>query len=154
MTNQTTQTQVLVPVDGSAEAKRAVGYAAKLAARLQARLSFAHVQPPVGSIVELKATDPEGEVMLAPIAANYPDAALTTPKIVVGTDVASAICSAFPGAIVLVGSEHAGRHLSDASASGHHVRQSRHSSIDTDTTPCDVDFAIARPDCMNTASIR
>ena len=102
----TTQAHILVPVDGSAAAERAIGYAAKLAERLDARISFAHVQTPLGSVVELKASDEEGKAMLASIAAAYPtiDAPMS---LVVGNDVACAICAAFPEAIVVVGSDHA-----------------------------------------------
>lgn len=113
----TTQAHVVVPVDGSMAAKRALGYAARLADRLSARLSFAHVQAPLGSIVELKATDAEGEAMLASVAANYPDADSTTAKIIVGTDVACAIYAAFPEAILVVGSDHAARRASGAKQS-------------------------------------
>jgi nucleotide-binding universal stress UspA family protein len=99
-------------VDGSAAAKRAIAYGALLADRLGARLSFAHVQPPVGSIVELKAAaDEEAEAMLEAIALCYPQAD-STASIVVGNDVACAICDTFPDAIVVVGSDHAARHPS------------------------------------------
>ncbi|MEO8696924.1 MAG: universal stress protein [Acidimicrobiales bacterium] len=104
----TTQVHVLVPVDGSAASKRAVAYAGKIADRLHARISFAHVQAPIGSVVELKATDEEGIAMLAALAAEYPDVEAPT-SFVVGTDVACAICAAFADAIVVVGSDHAVR---------------------------------------------
>ncbi|HUP73934.1 MAG TPA: universal stress protein [Acidimicrobiales bacterium] len=104
----TTQAHVLVPVDGSAAAKRAVGYAAKLAERLGARISFAHVQAPSRSLVELTATDEAAKAMLASIAAVYP--AMNAPtSFVIGNDIACAICDAFPDAIVVVGSDHASR---------------------------------------------
>jgi nucleotide-binding universal stress UspA family protein len=107
----TTQAHILVPVDGSVAAKRAIAYAAALAGRLDARISFAHVQAPVGSIVELRASDADGAAMMAAVAADYPDAA-PMPKIVVGGDIACSICAAFPGAILVVGSEHASRGVS------------------------------------------
>ena len=104
----TTQAHILVPVDGSGAAKRAIGYAAALADRLGARISFAHVQAPVGSIVELRASDADGTAMMASVAADYPGA-VTMPKIVVGGDIAGSICAAFPEAILVVGSERASR---------------------------------------------
>jgi nucleotide-binding universal stress UspA family protein len=126
----TTQAHVLVPVDGSAGSKRAVAYAAKVADRLGARISFAHVQAPVGSVVELKATDDEGTAMIAALAAEYPDVDATT-SFVVGTDVACAICDAFPDAIVVVGSDHAARDASGAkdSVAEAMVREAHHHPI-------------------------
>ena len=126
----TMQAQILVPVDGSAAAKRAIGYAAQLANRLGARISFAHVQAPIGSVVELKATDEEGKAMLASIAAAYPDADAST-AIVVGTSVACAICDAFPDAILVVGSDHAARHAVGAKESVAEalVREAHHHPI-------------------------
>lgn len=112
----TTQAHVLVPVDGSAAAKRAVGYAAELAHRLGARISFAHVKAPSGSLVELTATDEAAKAMLASIAAAYPGMDAPT-SFVISNDVACAICDAFPDAIVVVGSDHASRHASGATQS-------------------------------------
>ena len=61
----TKQPHVLVPVDGSAAAKRAVGYGTLLADRLSARISFTHVRPPIGSSGEPKVgSDDEAEALL------------------------------------------------------------------------------------------
>ena len=145
----TMPTQVLVPVDGSAAAKRAIGYAAKLADRLGAHLSFAHVQAPIGSIVELKATDDEGMAMLASIAAAYPNIDAPT-SFVVGNNVACAICAAFPDAIVVVGSDHAARYAAGAveSIAEAMVREAHHHPIlvvgpHVQTTSLDGPIAIA-----------
>ena len=105
----TPQPHVLVPIDGSAAAQRAVGHAAALADRLGARLSFAHVQRPSGSIVELEATDAESSTMMAAIAAAHPQLEART-SIIVADDIACAICDSFPDAIVVAGSEHAAQH--------------------------------------------
>ena len=126
----TAQAHILVPVDGSAAAERAIGYAAKLAERLGARISFAHVQAPLGSVVELKASDEDGKAMLASIAAAYPtiDAPMS---LVVGNNVACAICAAFPEAIVVVGSDHAARHAAGSieSVAEALVREAHHHPI-------------------------
>jgi nucleotide-binding universal stress UspA family protein len=126
----TTQAHVLVPVDGSAASKRAVAYAGKIADRLHARISFAHVQAPIGSVVELRATDEEGRAMLAVLAAEYPEVDAPT-SVVVGTDVACAICAAFPDAIVVVGSDHASRGASgdNDSVAEAMVREAHHHPI-------------------------
>ena len=126
----TTQAHILVPVDGSASAKRAIGYAAKLANRLNARISFAHVQAPIGSVVELRATEEEGQAMLASIAAAYPNIDAPT-ALVVGNNVACAICEAFPDAIVVIGSDHAARHASGTieSIAEAMVREAHHHPI-------------------------
>src|SRR3954462_7816880 len=69
----TKQPHVLVPVDGSAAAKRAVGYGTLLADRLSARISFPHVRPPIGSSGEPKVgSDDEAEALLEAIAVCYP----------------------------------------------------------------------------------
>jgi nucleotide-binding universal stress UspA family protein len=145
----TTQAHVLVPVDGSAGSKRAVGFAVQLANRLGARISFAHVQAPIGSIVELKSTDEEGEAMLASIAAAYPDIDAPT-ALVVGKNVACAICEAFPDAIVVVGSDHAARDAAGAkdSVAEAMVREAHHHPIlvvgpHVQTTSLDGPLAIA-----------
>jgi nucleotide-binding universal stress UspA family protein len=145
----TTQAHVLVPVDGSAGSKRAVGFAAQLANRLGARISFAHVQAPIGSIVELKSTDEEGKAMLAALAAEYPDVDAPT-SFVVGNDVACAICAAFPDAIVVVGSDHAARDAAGAqdSVAEAMVREAHHHPIlvvgpHVQTTSLDGPIAIA-----------
>ena len=145
----TTQAHVLVPVDGSAGSKRAVGFASQLANRLGARISFAHVQAPIGSIVELKSTDEEGKAMLATLAAEYPDVNAPT-SFVVGNDVACAICAAFPDAIVVVGSDHAARDAAGAkdSVAEAMVREAHHHPIlvigpHVQTTSLDGPIAIA-----------
>jgi len=145
----TGQAHILVPVDGSAAAKRAVAYAAQLAERLGARISFAHVQAPIGSVVELKATDAEGKAMLASIAAAYPDVDAPT-SLVVGNDVACAICAAFPDAIVVVGSDHAARDAAPGkdSVAEAMVREAHHHPIlvvgpNVQTTSLDGPIAIA-----------
>lgn len=104
-----TRSHVLVAIDHSPAARRAVGYGAALADKISARLSFAHVQPPSGSIVELEANDHEGKAMMAAIAADYPHVDAPT-SIIVSDDIACAICESFPEAIVVVGSDHAARH--------------------------------------------
>lgn len=111
----TTKSHVLVPIDDSPAAKRAVAHAVALADKLGARLSFAHVQPPSGSIVELKATDDEANAMMAAIAAAYPHIEAPT-SIVIGDDIACAICDSFPHAVLVVGSDNAAREF-DAQAS-------------------------------------
>jgi nucleotide-binding universal stress UspA family protein len=109
----TTQAHILVPFDGSIAAKHAVAYAAALAGRIGARLSFAHVQPPADSLIELKATNEEGTSMMAEIAAAYPSVS-SPPSIIVGADIARAVCDSFPHAILVVGSTHAARHAGTA----------------------------------------
>jgi nucleotide-binding universal stress UspA family protein len=145
----TTQAHILVPVDGSAGSKRAVGFAARLANRLDARISFAHVQAPIGSIVEFKSTDEEGKEMLAALAAEYPEVDAPT-SFVVGVDVACAICASFPDAIVVVGSDHAARDAAGAkdSVAVAMVREAHHHPIlvvgpHVQTTSLDGPIAIA-----------
>ena len=126
----TTQAHVLVPVDGSAATKRAIGYAVQLAERLNAPISFAHVQAPIGSVVELRGADEDAKAMLASIAAAYPHVDATT-AFVVGKDVACSICDAFPEAIVVVGSDHAARQAAgpEDSTAEAFVREAHHHPI-------------------------
>ncbi|HUP73447.1 MAG TPA: universal stress protein [Acidimicrobiales bacterium] len=142
----TTRAHILVPVDGSAATKRAIGYAVKLAERLNARISFAHVQAPIG---EVRATEEEGQAMLASIAAAYPNIDAPT-ALVVGNNVACAICEAFPDAIVVIGSDHATRHASGTieSIAEAMVREAHHHPIlvvgpHVQTTSLDGPIAIA-----------
>jgi nucleotide-binding universal stress UspA family protein len=109
----TTQAHILVPFDGSIAAKHAVAFAAALADRIGARISFAHVQPPAESLIELRAADEEVESTIAEIAAAYPSVS-TSPSIIVGSDIARAVCDSFPHAILVVGSTHAARHAGTA----------------------------------------
>jgi nucleotide-binding universal stress UspA family protein len=68
--------------------------------------------------------------MLASLIAKYPDVDAPT-SLVVGNDVACAICAAFPDAIVVVGSDHAARDATGAkdSVAEAMVREAHHHPI-------------------------
>ena len=75
-------------------------------------------------------------IMLAAIAADYPNTDPIPTSVIVGTDVAGAICDAFADVILVVGSEHAASGASGAQQSvaealvreahHHHNTESQH----------------------------